>query len=188
MFGLAVAWRSNTRGSFLRSLPIIFLGLCNLALFTAAGVFVSKITNANGEVLARGKCGFVNGALTDGNLLDGNSSNVLIANVLYEAAYTSYREESNYARSCYGTQLDRDVTFCNIYSEPFIPSTRTDDAPCPFAEKACLDGAVSRHASVSCNNFSTNKCFTDIYTHDNDILYVVVSYTLSSEPFSCVIY
>lgn len=143
MLGLALAWKSNTRGSFFRSLPIILLALFNLALFTAGGVFVSKITNTNSEVLARGKCGFIMGALQDGLWQGGNATERLIGNVLYQAGYTSYREESNYARSCYGTQLDRSVASCNIYNKPTIPSIRTDDVPCPFAEKACLEKAVS---------------------------------------------
>lgn len=144
MFGLAVAWRSNTRGSFLRSLPIILLALSSLALFAVAPVFVSKITNPDGEVLAQGKCGFIMDALEGGLYQGENATKRLIGNVLYQAGYTSYREESNYARSCYGTQLDRSVASCNIYNRPIIPSVRSDDAPCPFAEKACLEkNAVS---------------------------------------------
>lgn len=143
MSGLALAWKSNTRRSFLRSLPLIGLGILNIALFTAGGVFVSKITSTNSEVLARGKCGFIRGAREDAVWMGGNETERQIGNVLYQAAYTSYREESSYARSCYGTQLDRSTAFCNIYNDPFIPSVRDNNAPCPFAEKACLDGAVS---------------------------------------------
>ena len=104
---------------------------------------MSKLTSTNSEVLARGHCGFIKGALEDGQWQGGNESQRLIGDVLYHAGYTSYREENGYARSCYGTQLDRSTTFCNIYNKPFIPSTRDEKAPCPFAEKACLDGAIS---------------------------------------------
>lgn len=140
---LAVEWRSNTPRAFLKNLPLIGLGSLNMIVFLVAGILVSRTTSPDSEVLARGKCGFIQGSAAGGEWLGGNSTQRSIGDVLYQAASKTYRDESFYARSCYGNQLDRSPTFCKLYKEPYIPSTRVDNATCPFATKVCMGEAIT---------------------------------------------
>jgi hypothetical protein len=140
---LGFAWRSNTQGSFRRTIPLSFAALINIAMFIAAGIFSSRVTSTNNEVLARGKCGFLKGALDGKPMQEWLQEDRDIGDVMYSAAYSSYREENSYTRSCYGNHLERETALCNVYTVPFIASSRNNDALCPFSEIACSAPAIS---------------------------------------------
>lgn len=118
------------------------MGFSTFAFFAVSGLFTGKIITRSNEILARGHCGFVKGSL-GGHWLGGNTTERTIGDVLYQAGSTSFREESSYARTCYNKQVDTAISSCNVFTKPYIPSTRSDDEPCPFANHTCLVKPVS---------------------------------------------
>lgn len=142
MLSLGFQWRAHARLSLLRALPFSIIGFSTFALFAVSGLFSAKIMYQSDEVLARGKCGFIQGSL-GGYFVGGNVTERTVNDVFYQAASTSFREDSAYARACYNDEVDRTTSSCNIYIQPRINFTRRDDETCPFADHACLVDPVS---------------------------------------------
>ncbi|KAH8649739.1 hypothetical protein BGZ60DRAFT_437287 [Tricladium varicosporioides] len=139
---IGIAWRKHTRCSIRRILPLLLAASTNIAVFLVAGILSSRATNAGSEVLAKGKCGFLRsvndpspGFMTGEILLDRN--------IFYMAAYTSFREESFYVRSCYGNHKGKESDLCNFYTTPFIESRVDKNASCPFSTDMCSVPAIS---------------------------------------------
>ena len=134
MIQVAWAWRKLARKSSLQSLWLALWPLCNMLLFSVAGVFSAEVTKAAGNetLILSPNCGYL---LPDSNrsdlpvIMQSSASNALEANDTLTA--------SAYARACYGKKLVG--LQCYQYPKPNIPWTNKTDLPCPFGGDICKD-------------------------------------------------
>ena len=127
-------WRSNAEHSLWRSIPIMMLAILQIALFTVAGIFSSRVATTNDVVLIQSPaCGYFSFPNTP--LGDYNESSYDGANAYEINQRQSFMGSSNYARSCYNKTST--TAECDGYVQAAITSLNTT-LPCPFAEGICL--------------------------------------------------
>ncbi|KAL8932888.1 MAG: hypothetical protein Q9211_006072 [Gyalolechia sp. 1 TL-2023] len=162
MTQLAWHWRkmANKPKSVLRSLPVVILAVCNMLLFSIAGVFSAEVTKAAGnETLIRSpNCGYLQqrtfredlpvfDTIAAANSLDVNDT--LAA--------------SAYSRACYGNS--QSGSQCYQYPTPYIPWTNKTDVPCPFGDNICKDmggfemdsGLIDSHEMLGINAKTSDR-------------------------------
>ena len=132
-------WRKLPVRAILRTLPLIALALCNMALFAVAGVFSSEVTKAAGnETLVRSSnCGFI---MSDTSL--PSTSHALIAAINAKDVNDTL-VASTYSRACYDD--NEKSPQCNQFAQPRIPWKAKVNASCPFASELCLEGPMSAY-------------------------------------------
>ncbi|TVY39346.1 hypothetical protein LSUB1_G002876, partial [Lachnellula subtilissima] len=145
---LSYSWRKHQQTSR-SSHTFLFLAV-SIIIFTAfavASIFSTRVTAAKGAtfLLHSPNCGYWNSSLA-GPTLEA----VRILNVTYAA--------SAYAKNCYDS--DSSSASCSTFVKPRISWTSNNDAPCPFAAKACsgtarpyeLDtGPMDSHSTLGIN-------------------------------------
>lgn len=143
VYELGWAWRSAVPAAIRRSIPFAILATLNLAAFSVAGIFSSRVTLAESQGLAVGKCGWLESrANKDFPLWTPEDWDA--GDVLFVSAYNGYKSSMNYAQNCYaGHLLNRSDVSCGEAVIPFIKSTMDTDAPCPFADDVCTGPAFT---------------------------------------------
>ena len=125
-------WRSNARYSLWRTLPLMFIALLQLAIFTTAGLFSSHIASSSDEVLVRSPyCGYMQ-VPADLN----STTNLEEASDYFIADRTAALWSSSYAQNCYRSNAT--TATCNIFAVPRIQYTSVHTS-CPFAGGMCVD-------------------------------------------------
>jgi hypothetical protein len=136
------AWKSHTPAAFFRTIVLIAPAVLNIAVFSTASVFSSRVAGTGTEVLARGMCGDLDTAFLSKDYALWNERDKLAADGVFIASYNAFRSHSAYAKSCYGDTLSMITVGCNTYAKPFIPSRMSINAECPFENGTCLASAV----------------------------------------------
>ncbi|KAF2733987.1 hypothetical protein EJ04DRAFT_577289 [Polyplosphaeria fusca] len=120
----------------LPALPTVLLALSNLALFGAAGIFSSRVTNKNSEVLVKGtSCGFWNNPSTS----DANDprSTVEARTAYFANLIEDFATASTMASMCSGNLSI--TSECISYAPERIHWETLTNISCPFASKMCVD-------------------------------------------------
>ena len=139
------AWRSKTTHPFWRSLLLIAAAILQIIAFGIIGIFNSRITVLNNEVLLRSPyCGswplplqsMTTNAIDDAN----KTANVLQAQTAYDInTRRELKGSLGYAQSCYSEPSP----LCQKYIVESLPQTTINfNASCPFDEALCLTQAI----------------------------------------------
>ncbi|PVH73525.1 hypothetical protein DL98DRAFT_431108, partial [Cadophora sp. DSE1049] len=109
------AWRSQSVGSFKKSIGLVVLGLVYLMMFGAASIFSSRVATTSDEILVRSpNCGIWSVSL---HIPNADLS-------------------KSYVRDCLsGYQSSPE---CNIFKQRAIPYLSRNNATCPFSPEMCL--------------------------------------------------
>jgi hypothetical protein len=136
------AWRRSTRHALFRSGGLICLALSYFVATTAAGLFSSRLTSTDNQVLLRSsKCGWLSEqAYKNFNQL--KPSDLDPADSLFLDMNRYFGKAREYARSCYDLTAGIQSTLCDTYAVPTIQSTIRRNAPCPFDTRVCAAPAI----------------------------------------------
>ncbi|KAK0124638.1 hypothetical protein ONS95_009585 [Cadophora gregata] len=124
------AWRSQSVGSFKKSIGLVMLGLVYLMMFGAASLFSSRVATASDEVLVRSpNCGIW-------ILSPDMSSDFDQATDFNVHQRVNADLSKSYVRDCLsGYQSSPE---CNIFKQRAIPYLSMNNATCPFSPEMCL--------------------------------------------------
>jgi hypothetical protein len=127
---IAWAWRSHGFRSFRRSVGLILMGVLHLLLFTAAGIFVSRLARVDNEILVRGNnCGLWNAS--DLNLV---TDFVELSDLtVYER--TTADASRDHVRQCLG-EYESSLE-CNIFKRQNVTFQTSTNSHCPFDATMC---------------------------------------------------
>ncbi|KAF1986965.1 hypothetical protein K402DRAFT_463095 [Aulographum hederae CBS 113979] len=129
------AWRKSSAGATRRILPFLATSLLFGILFTAAGIFSTRITSAKGnEVLLSGSnCSFA----TTNTSAVYSGPDPSFSDVVASAKYLLQlsRIASERARQCYVSGAFPES--CNEYIKPSLTIMTTPTTSCPFHSKIC---------------------------------------------------
>ncbi|KAH7418542.1 hypothetical protein BKA64DRAFT_202525 [Cadophora sp. MPI-SDFR-AT-0126] len=124
------AWRSQSVGSFKKSIGLVVLGLVYLMMFGAASVFSSRVATTSNEILVRSpNCGI----WTLSADMSGDFEQMTDFNVHQRV---NADLSKSYVRDCLsGYQSSPE---CNIFKQRAIPYLSRNNATCPFSPEMCL--------------------------------------------------
>ncbi|KAH7360931.1 hypothetical protein BKA65DRAFT_547641 [Rhexocercosporidium sp. MPI-PUGE-AT-0058] len=126
------AWRSQSVGSFRKTISIVVLGLVYLMMFGAASVLSSRVATTSDEVLVRSpNCGIWG--------LEPDMSNDFTQITRFNEHLRINADQSRaYVRDCLsGYQSSPE---CNLFKQRSIPYISWNNATCPFSADICLGG------------------------------------------------
>lgn len=134
-------WKGTARRLKTRTLSFVFGCLAYIAAFATAGIFSSRISSTNSEVLLLPTeyCGYWHPT---------SSENISFQDSLIEDwSYTSYRSRlfkkaHAYVNDCYDSNITNPNNLCLPYGKSRITWTTKLDAACPFDEDICLTKAI----------------------------------------------
>jgi hypothetical protein len=133
LFRLSWVWRKHAKlNAFRRNSGLMLLAALNTAIFIAASLTSSKVTNSMGDevLISSPYCGKL-----QEYILETESQGV------HALLHRQRRNLNlNYANACYGNVTDG--VSCAIYRKPRLSYTKTRNISCPFpgGEKICWKG------------------------------------------------
>jgi hypothetical protein len=148
---VSLAWRGKTKKLWIRMFPLLGVCLLHFGLVTVAGLFASRVTHSNDQVLLSlsSTCGWYYTKLLFGVSVSANISRNEV-NAIDSLAFTSHvglAESQQYSKRCYswldGSEPDLSSSTCSHYVVTSLPSSMNSTRPCPFADQACNGTAIS---------------------------------------------
>jgi hypothetical protein len=133
---LSRRWKSKIQHPIRRNLALILIGCFHLLIFTAAGIFSSRVASTGDQVLIRSKnCGW----LADDVTVDipANQSLKDALDALWISGRQSARETLSYNAACYTTETTSTPSPCETFVQRRIESKINRAAACPFEGNAC---------------------------------------------------
>lgn len=130
-------WHGRARSPWLRSLPIVLTAIIHVIIFSAAGVFVSRVTSTHSDVLLKPTiCGLWSDPYASSALPDSPN----IGNEWDSQNQHSLNVAGAYAASCYEFNSSHSSQSCNAYGRSTLTWNVTTDVQCPFAPEMCIGG------------------------------------------------
>lgn len=126
------------------SVPVILLAGANLALFGAAGIFSSRVTGKDSEVLLRGtSCGFWNNPATSD--VNAEISTVEARTAYWANLIEDFATASTIASTC--SDISSIASNCISYAPENIRWDTTTNGSCPFDPTICRGNHVVKFDS-----------------------------------------
>jgi hypothetical protein len=164
-------WRNRTNNVTRRISPFLILCFIHFLAFTAAGLFSSRVANANNEVLIKPSvnCGEPDISLAlppaRAHTLTAMEETNVDALIVFARDFLLLSKIA--ARTCYprldGTPPDLGSSQCQIAVKPWLESKVNTSAECPFVAEACLTQAISLDTGLldSHTHFGINSPLQD---------------------------
>lgn len=139
--------RSSEKSLYRRSMLYAAVAVIHAALFIAAGVFVSKVTETGtSEVLLRGPaCGIWQDP-ADFDLYTSGSPTDYVENQLWTLwTYQTAVRAAEFSSQCYNTTATNSaLANCEANAPNLLTWSLNDNIACPFDEKMCRNGQAIR--------------------------------------------
>jgi hypothetical protein len=150
---LARAWRSNTLSPVRRSAGLICLALFHIAAFGAAGIFSSRVTLINDEVLIqKGHCGWQTNPARAKDPANFTSDDWAAQEAFYSLGQLREESKIQYTRACYAEQNSPESSPCMALASKRLDSSVNATVACPFAKEICDQGLAIQFDSGYINS------------------------------------
>jgi hypothetical protein len=133
-------------------MPMALLAVFHAACIVVAGIFSSRVTSANSEVLVGSStCGLP--SFRPLHLIDLKEEELAEANALSVLSESAFERGRKYARSCYPSGSKADSTTCSIFTRQWLETYANSSDACPFQDNICDTAAITLDSGLIDSDF-----------------------------------
>lgn len=145
------SWKSGPPQQFRQSILMALLAIFHAACIAVAGIFSSRVTSANSEVLVGSTtCGLP--SLAPLHLIALKPEELAQANALSVLSETVYERGRKYARSCYPSRSKADDSTCSMFTQQWLEASVNRSDACPFQD-ICDTAAITLDSGLIDSDF-----------------------------------
>ena len=184
MLKLAWFWKGFASKASTRTLSFVTSSLAYIAAFALAGIFSSRVSSANSEVLLlpNNHCGFWHYPRSrDFDPAKESWPDYTYQKTQYTANYNQLVQQSHvYVSECYNKTIGGQTQACLPFGRDRIGWTTDLNAKCPFSPEMCLTKAISLDTG-----FIGSRSHFGINSHTDEIEYrrVMACAPITTEGF-----
>ena len=131
---------------------MVFLAVFHAACIAAAGIFSSRVTSANSEVLVGSStCGLP--SFKPLRLIDLKEEELAQANAIFVISQSAFERGRKYARSCYPSGSKADSTTCSMFTQQWLETYINWNDTCPFQDNICDTAAITLDSGLIDSGF-----------------------------------